>query len=133
MRRLDDLEVVGHDRKKGLHQLQVLLVLRMPVSLAMGVACLVGLFLGDYPISLIPRYMSGGVESFPLMAVPFFIFAGNIMNHSGITSRIFSFASKAVGSLPGGLAQVNVVASMIFAGISGAALADAAGLGSIEI
>ena len=111
----------------------VLLVLRMPVSLAMGVACLMGLLLGDYPISLIPRYMSGGVESFPLMAVPFFIFAGNIMNHSGITSRIFSFASKAVGSLPGGLAQVNVVASMIFAGISGAALADAAGLGTIEI
>jgi tripartite ATP-independent transporter DctM subunit len=67
------------------------------------------------------------------MAVPFFILAGNIMNHSGITNRIFGFASKAVGGLPGGLAYVNVVASMIFAGISGAALADAAGLGPIEV
>jgi C4-dicarboxylate transporter, DctM subunit len=111
----------------------VLLALRMPASLAMGVACLVGLLLGDYPVSLIPRYMSGGVESFPLMAVPFFILAGNIMNHSGITTRIFNFANKVVGSLPGGLAQVNVLASMIFAGISGAALADAAGLGTIEM
>jgi C4-dicarboxylate transporter, DctM subunit len=111
----------------------VLLALRMPASIAMGVSCLVGLFLGDYPISLIPRYMSGGVESFPLMAVPFFILAGNIMNHSGITNRIFSFANKVVGALPGGLAQVNVMASMIFAGISGAALADAAGLGTIEM
>jgi tripartite ATP-independent transporter DctM subunit len=111
----------------------VLVFLRMPVSISMGVACLVALLLGDYPISLIPRYMSGGVESFPLMAVPFFIFAGNLMNSSGITTRIFRFASQAVGHFPGGLAQVNVVASMIFAGISGAALADAAGLGTIEI
>jgi TRAP-type C4-dicarboxylate transport system permease large subunit len=77
--------------------------------------------------------MYGGVDSFPLLAVPFFILAGNLMNSAGITNRIYNFALALVGWLKGGLGHVNVVGSMIFAGMSGTAIADAAGLGTIEI
>ena len=77
--------------------------------------------------------MYGGVDSFPLLAVPFFIWAGNLMNSAGITNRIYNFALALVGWLKGGLGHVNVVGSMIFAGMSGTAIADAAGLGTIEI
>ena len=70
---------------------------------------------------------------FPLVAVPLFIFVGNLMNLSGITDRIFRFAYTLVGRIPGGLAQVNVFGSLIFSGMSGAALADVGGLGRIEI
>ena len=111
----------------------VLLALRMPVSISMGVACLVALIMGDYPLSLIPRYMSGGVESFPLMAVPFFIFAGNLMNSAGITTRIFNFASRAVGHLPGGLAIATVFGCAGFAACTGASTASAAIMGRIAI
>jgi tripartite ATP-independent transporter DctM subunit len=77
--------------------------------------------------------MAGGVDSFPLLAVPFFILAGNLMNSAGITNRIYDFAVAAVGWLRGGLGHVNVVGSVIFAGMSGTAVADAGGLGTIEI
>jgi tripartite ATP-independent transporter DctM subunit len=77
--------------------------------------------------------MAGGVDSFPLIAVPFFILAGNLMNTAGITNRIYDFATAAVGWLRGGLGHVNVVGSVIFAGMSGTAVADAGGLGTIEI
>ena len=77
--------------------------------------------------------MIGGIDSFPLLAVPFFILAGNLMNNAGITNRIYNFALALVGWLKGGLGHVNVVGSVIFAGMSGTAIADAAGLGTIEI
>ena len=77
--------------------------------------------------------MVGGIDSFPLLAVPFFILAGNLMNNAGITNRIYNFALALVGWLKGGLGHVNVVGSVIFAGMSGTAIADAAGLGTIEI
>jgi TRAP-type C4-dicarboxylate transport system permease large subunit len=77
--------------------------------------------------------MVSGIDSFPLLAVPFFILAGNLMNTAGITHRIYSYALALVGWLKGGLGHVNVVGSVVFAGMSGTAIADAAGLGTIEI
>jgi tripartite ATP-independent transporter DctM subunit len=77
--------------------------------------------------------MVSGIDSFPLLAVPFFIMAGNLMNHAGITNRIYNFALSLVGWLKGGLGHVNIIGSVIFAGMSGTAIADAAGLGTIEI
>jgi TRAP-type C4-dicarboxylate transport system permease large subunit len=77
--------------------------------------------------------MIGGIDSFPLLAVPFFILAGNLMNNAGITNRIYSYALALVGWLKGGLGHVNVVGSVVFAGMSGTAIADAAGLGTIEV
>jgi TRAP-type C4-dicarboxylate transport system permease large subunit len=77
--------------------------------------------------------MVSGIDSFPLLAVPFFILAGNLMNNAGITNRIYNYALALVGWLKGGLGHVNVVGSVVFAGMSGTAIADAAGLGTIEI
>ena len=77
--------------------------------------------------------MIAGVESFPLLAVPFFILAGNLMNIAGVTGRIYAFAVALVGWMRGGLAQVNIIGSVIFSGMSGTAIADAAGIGTIEI
>jgi TRAP-type C4-dicarboxylate transport system permease large subunit len=74
-----------------------------------------------------------GIDSFPLLAVPFFILAGNLMNVGGITTRIYNFALALVGWAKGGLGHVNIVGSVVFAGMSGTAVADAAGLGTIEI
>ena len=87
----------------------------------------------DLPIELIGQRMSYALDSFPLVAVPVFIFVGNLMNQAGVTERIFRFADTLVGRIPGGLAQVNVFASLIFSGMSGAALADVGGLGRIEV
>jgi tripartite ATP-independent transporter DctM subunit len=88
---------------------------------------------GSLPMMIIPERLSISLDSFPLLAVPFFILAGGLMNQSGIARRIFNFALSIFGHLRAGLAQVNVVASMIFAGMSGSADADAAGLGAMEI
>src|SRR5512139_3036816 len=106
----------------------------MPVAIAMaGASLLYVMVTGNVPDFVIIHRMYGGVDSFPLLAVPFFIFAGNLMNSAGITNRIYSFALALVGWMKGGLGHVNVVGSMIFAGMSGTAIADAAGLGTIEI
>src|SRR3954463_12753941 len=88
---------------------------------------------GNIPDFVVIHRMYGGVDLFPLLAVPFFIWAGNLMNSAGINNRIYNFALALVGWLKGGLGHVNVVGSMIFAGMSGTAIADAAGLGTIEI
>lgn len=82
---------------------------------------------------VVPQQMVEGVNSAPLLAIPFFILAGNLMNASGLTDKIFDFASNLLGHIRGGLAQVNVLASMVFAGVSGAAVADCAGLGLVEV
>ena len=88
---------------------------------------------GTIPAITVIHRMVNGVDSFPLLAVPFFIMAGNLMNTAGITERIFDFAKACVGWLHGGLGHVNVAGSVIFAGMSGTAVADAGGLGTIEI
>ena len=110
-----------------------LMLLRVPVDIAVGVGVLAGVLIVGHPLDLIPRQMVGSVDSFILLAVPFFVLAGNLMNAGGVTSKIFSFSRAVFGWMRGGLAQVNVVASMIFAGMSGAAIADLAGLGVVEM
>jgi len=115
----------------------ILFVLGIPVCASIGLTCLAVLWfengLFNIPLSLLPLKMMHGVNSFPLLAVPFFILAANVMNKGSITPRIFNFANSLVGHLRGGLGHVNVLASMIFAGMSGTAVADAAGLGALEI
>src|SRR5919199_945700 len=106
----------------------------LPVAMAMAVASLVYvMYSGTIPDYVVIHRMYGGVDSFPLLAVPFFILAGNLMNNAGITNRIYNFALALVGWLKGGLGHVNIIGSVIFAGMSGTAIADAAGLGTIEI
>ncbi len=110
-----------------------LMLLRVPVDIAVGVGVLAGVLIVGHPLDVIPRQMVGSVDSFILLAVPFFVLAGNLMNAGGVTSKIFAFSRAVFGWMRGGLAQVNVVASMIFAGMSGAAIADLAGLGVVEM
>jgi len=117
--------------------LLILFVLGIPVCVSIGLTCLAVLWyengLTHIPLSLLPLKMMHGINSFPLLAVPFFLLAANVMNKGSITPRIFNFANSLVGHLRGGLGHVNVLASMIFAGMSGTAVADAAGLGALEI
>jgi tripartite ATP-independent transporter DctM subunit len=112
----------------------VILLAGVPVFIALaGSSLLYTHFIAGIPDFVILHRMAGGIDSFPLLAVPFFILAGNLMNSAGITTRIFLFASALAGWMRGGLAHVNIVGSVIFAGMSGTAIADAAGLGTIEI
>jgi len=112
----------------------ILLLLRVPIALAMTLASMVFIYLvAQAPMIIVPQRLWGGLESFPLLAIPFFVLAGSLMNRSGGAERIFTFCLSILGHIRGGLGHVNVLASMIFAGMSGAATADAAGLGVIEI
>jgi TRAP-type C4-dicarboxylate transport system permease large subunit len=112
----------------------VMLLLGVPVAIALGGASLLLVMVeGTVPDLVVIHRMIAGVDSFPLLAIPFFIMAGSLMNSSGITERIYDFALSLVGWLKGGLGHVNVVGSVIFAGMSGTAVADAGGLGNIEI
>lgn len=108
-------------------------LLGWPVVLAILAPAMAYVLLSDVPIELIGQRMTYALDSFPLVAVPVFIFVGNLMNQAGVTERIFRFADTLVGRAPGGLAQVNVFSSLIFSGMSGAALADVGGLGRIEV
>ena len=111
-----------------------LMLFGLPVAVAMaGASLLYVLISGSVPDVVVAQRMIAGIESFPLLAVPFFILAGNLMNVAGITGRIYAFAVALVGWMRGGLGQVNIIGSVIFSGMSGTAIADAAGLGSIEI
>lgn len=111
----------------------VLLMIGFPMTFSISLSTIASLELGNYPSQVFSLMFVEGVQSFMLMAVPFFILAGNIMNSTGTTQRIFDFSLALVGHLRGGLAQVNVLASVIFAGISGTAVADTAGLGNVEL
>jgi TRAP-type C4-dicarboxylate transport system permease large subunit len=112
----------------------VTLLIGVPIFIALAGSSLIYThFIAGIPDFVILHRMAGGVDSFPLLAVPFFILAGNLMNSAGITNRIYDFAVALVGWLKGGLGHVNVVGSVIFAGMSGTAVADAGGLGTIEI
>ena len=111
-----------------------LMVSGIPVAIAMAGSALVYIWLtGNTPSMVVVHRMISGIDSFPLLAVPFFILAGNLMNNAGITNRIYNFALALVGWMKGGLGHVNIVGSVVFAGMSGTAIADAAGLGTIEI
>jgi tripartite ATP-independent transporter DctM subunit len=112
----------------------VLVILRVPVAFALGLAC-VPVFLIEDRLTpfLLMNEMFKSYNAFVLLAVPFFLMAANIMNTAGITDRLVKLARALVGHLPGGLGHINVVVSMLFAGISGSSTADAAGIGSLLI
>lgn len=112
-----------------------LIMLSVNIGFALIVATLFNLFwqMPDVPAEVVFHQMTRGLDNFILLSIPFFIFAGNVMNSSGITVKIFDFANQMVGWIPGGLAHANVLASIIFAGMSGSAVADAGGLGQIEM
>lgn len=110
------------------------LLIGTPIAFVLGITGAVGFFLFDPGmVRLIPQRMYAAVDSFPIMAAPFFILAGELMGTSGILGRLIRLAETLVGHIRGGLAHVNIVASMIFAGISGSAVADASALGSALI
>lgn len=115
--------------------LVLLMVIGVPVCVAMG-ATSAGVFaaMGHTDIlAVMAQRIYNGTTGFTLLAIPFFILAGNLMNNGGVTDRIFNFAKAMVGQWPGGLGQVNIFSSLVFSGMSGAAVADAAGLGVIEM
>jgi len=112
----------------------ILIFFRFPIALAIGLACAGTIaFFSDIPIIVMVQRMVIGIDSFVLLAIPLFILTGKLMNAGGITDRLFSFARGLVGHVRGGLGQANIIASMIFSGMSGSAVADAGGLGVIEI
>ncbi len=112
----------------------LVVVIGLPVAFSLAASAYVYIHLtGLAPDIVIAHRLINGMDSFPLLAIPFFILAGTLMNAVGITNRLFDFAKGLVGWLPGGLGHVNIGASIIFAGMSGAAVADAGGLGTIEI
>jgi tripartite ATP-independent transporter DctM subunit len=111
----------------------VLFVLGFPVVLAIGLPCLAYVYVKDLPLDLVAQRTLYALDSFPLVAVPVFLFVGSLMTSAGISRYIYRFADTAVGRLPGGLAQVNIFGSLIFSGMSGSALADIGGIGRIEI
>ncbi len=112
----------------------LLMLVGAPVAVSLATSSLLYLVIyGVAPDIIAAQRMIAGVESFPLLAVPFFVLAGNLMNIAGMTGRIYAFALALVGWMRGGLAQVNIIGSVIFSGMSGTALADAAGIGTIEI
>ncbi|MEE4165931.1 MAG: TRAP transporter large permease [Desulfocapsaceae bacterium] len=112
----------------------VLVILRVPVAFALGLAC-VPVFIIEERLTpfLLMNEMFKSYNSFILLAVPFFLMAANIMNTAGITDRLVKLSQALVGHLPGGLGHINVMVSMLFAGISGSSTADAAGIGSLLI
>ncbi len=113
----------------------VLIALRVPITIAIGLAVLAALLYAGFADTLyiMPLQVLEGVNNPALLAIPFFIMAGNLMNAVGMTDKIFNFAMTLVGHFRAGLAQVNVLSSLVFAGVSGAAVADCAGLGAVEI
>jgi tripartite ATP-independent transporter DctM subunit len=117
--------------------LVALMLIGLPVAFALGVTNIVVLAIDrgvlELPFGIVAQRLVYALDSFPVLALPFFLFAGKLMNVGGITDRLFHFVHCVVGFVRGGLGHVNVVASMIFAGMSGSATADAAGLGAVEI
>ncbi len=105
----------------------------VPVAYSLLAPSVVYLLTQNVPLMVLPQKLSNGVESFPLLAVPFFIAAGELMNTGGVTRRLVNLAATVVGHITGGLAHVVIVANMIMAGMSGSALADAAGTGRVLI
>src|SRR5574342_569786 len=109
----------------------VCVLIGVPIAMGLGLAAVGGILAGGkVPLYLIPQRMFTGVDSFVLMALPFFILAGELMDSTGILERLLKFADALVGHIRGGIAHVNVVAGMILSGVSGSAVADASAIGS---
>jgi len=119
----------------GLAILLCCIILGIPVAFSIGLASVILMLIGfeHFRYEALAQWVLYGINNFTLLAVPLFLLAGRLMNSGGITQRIFRFANALVGVFRGGLGYVNVVVSMIFAGMSGAAVADVAGLGTVEI
>lgn len=111
----------------------VLLLFRVPVYIALAFPSILYVLLFDIRLTIISQRMVRSLDSFPLLAVPLFVLVGTLMNESGISDNIFEFADHIVGHISGGLAQVNIMVSLIFSGISGSAIADVGGIGRIMI
>lgn len=111
-----------------------LVIIGVPVSFVLGTASLAAMyFVADYPLQVVVQRMFAGVDSFPLMAIPFFMLAGSLMEKGGITKRIIGFALSLVGSLRGALAHVVTIAGVIMGGISGSGVADTAAIGTLMV
>ncbi|MBY9008265.1 MAG: TRAP transporter large permease [Candidatus Lokiarchaeota archaeon] len=111
----------------------VLLIIGVPIAFSMILPSFIYLFMAGIPLSVVAMRLFDPLTSPTFLAIPFYILTAEILNNTGATSLIFNFARKLIGFIPGGLAQVNILSSMIFAGMSGSAVADAGGLGRIEI
>lgn len=109
------------------------IIIGVPISFALGLSAIVMVFMMDVPTAIVVEQAVRGVNSFPLLAVPFFILVGEIMSRGGIARRLVDFAQALVGFIAGGLGQVNVAASMFFGGISGSAVADTSAIGGMMI
>ena len=105
----------------------------LPLFVSMGLACLVFLLLAGMPVTVLPQKMAGSINSFPIIAAPLFILMGNILAAAQLTDKIVAFASAVIGWVRGGYAHASIMTSMIFAGMVGSAVADAAGAGAIEV
>lgn len=111
----------------------LLLLLRVPIAFALGIVSVGFLIARGEVLLAVPQRMTAAVDSFTLLAIPFYILMGKLVNKAGVTERIFGFAQCLVGHIRGGLAHVNILGSMIFSGMSGAAVADVGGMGAMEI
>lgn len=111
----------------------IVIIIGVPISWGIGFVTIISLFMCDAKFTILPTKMITGINSFTYLCIPFFILAADVMSRGGITERILLFCDSMVGHIRGGLAHANVLASALFGGISGAANADAVGLGSIEI
>ena len=111
----------------------ILLFIYVPLAFALGLSTLAFMLIQGAPLTIIPQQLYKGADNFVLMALPLFILAGNLMNTGGITKRIVNLSLAIVGHIRGGLALVNVIASMFFAGVSGSAVADTASIGAVLI
>ena len=109
------------------------LALGLPIGIAMAAVGLIGVWIAGVPVTIVVQRMAFGLDSYSLIQIPLFLLMGNLMNATGVTNRIYDWCSALVGHWRAGLAQVNVLGSVVFSGLSGSALADAAGMGSIEI
>lgn len=111
----------------------ILLFTRVPIAYSLGISAVIYLLLEGIPFNIVAEKMYAGMDSFTMVCIPSFILAGNLMNTGGITKRIVAFCNVFVGHIRGALAYINILASVLFAGISGTALADVASLGSMLI
>src|SRR2546427_4890702 len=110
----------------------VTMVLGVPVAFCLGLGGLAFIWLsGVVPFAVLPTLMFSGMDSFPLLAIPFFVIAGDVMQRCGILPNLIAFANSLVGHFRGGLAYVVIVTSMMFAGVTGVALAECAAIGSM--
>ena len=112
----------------------ITLLLGIPIAFGLGISAAASvLAMGDVPLALLPQKIYSGMDSFPLLCIPFFILAGELMSKGKITERLLEFALVIIGRIRGGLGLANVAASMFFGGMTGSAIADASALGSVGI